>query len=99
MTYPQKFSKLVMFPRPGVIDGVPVTKYVVMGMVITSTPLSNVPADCNQMLLAGGELSTSALLGAFAAMKSGKPELHGSPGLGDATNVLLSLQDIVFAEE
>ncbi len=98
MTHPLKISKLVLWPRPDTIHGKPVMKYVVMGMIVTDEPLVNVPIESSQQLLAGGPVATSLITEALEAMKSGDPILHGSPALGDASNVLVSLTDIVFAE-
>lgn len=95
--HPLKLAKIVVFPRTDTIEGTPVHKYVIMGMVVTDEPIKGMPED--QGLIAGADYPVESLLAALSMMKIGKPEACGKSQLGDATSVILSLQDIVFASE
>ena len=84
----------VVWPRPEVLDnnGKPAYRYVVVGMLVTDTPIEGLHP--NETVLDGVVERYVSEMG-FAGAIQRAPKFQAATPLGDATSVLLRLEGIV----
>lgn len=94
MNFKREHFRGVVWPHGEQPDaqGKPTYRYVLVGMLVTDEPIPGL--DPNETVIDGtmrryvGELGMAGAIGKL-------PKFKASQALGDATNVLLSLEDIV----
>lgn len=85
----------VVWPREESVDsaGKPVYRYVVVGMLVTDTPIEGL--DPNETIIDGAMTRHVAEMGMAGALERA-PKFKASRPLGDSNSVLLSLADDDF---